>query len=128
MHFSLSGLRSCGYGPFLLSLSSMELAGSPRSPPLSPSTNSLALATGSWEDSKPLWDLPWGEKKNIINNINNKQNKIDGKITSYMYKINVTGSEKRYIVAHTMIFLYKRCCSETRNIFYSLKKKIFFLA
>ena len=38
----------------------------------------------------------------------------------------VTGSEKRYIVAHTMIFLYKRCCSKTRNIFYSLKKKFFF--
>ena len=35
----------------------------------------------------------------------------------------VTGSEKRYIVAHKMIFLYKRCCSKTRNIFYSLKKK-----
>ena len=29
-------------------------------------------------------------------------------------------------VAHTMIFLYKRCCSKTRNIFYSLKN--FFLA
>ena len=38
----------------------------------------------------------------------------------------VTGSEKRYIVAHNMIFLYKRCCSKTRNIFYSLKKKFFF--
>ena len=38
----------------------------------------------------------------------------------------VTGSEKRYIVAHTMIFLYKRFCSKTRNIFYSLKKFIFF--
>ena len=38
----------------------------------------------------------------------------------------VTGSEKRYIVAHNLIFLYKRC-SKTRNIFYSLKK-IFFLA
>ena len=38
----------------------------------------------------------------------------------------MTGSEKRYIVAHNMIFLYKRCCSKTRNIFYSLKKKFFF--
>ena len=36
----------------------------------------------------------------------------------YIY---VTGSEKRYIVAHTMVFLYKRCCSKNRNIFYSLK-------
>ena len=26
---------------------------------------------------------------------------------------NVIGSEKRYIVAHKMIFLYKRCCSKT---------------
>ena len=33
----------------------------------------------------------------------------------------VTGSGKRYTNAHTMIFLYKRCCSKTRNIFYSLK-------
>ena len=39
----------------------------------------------------------------------------------------VTGSEKRYIVAHNMIFLYKRCCSKTRNIFYSLKKLFFLL-
>ena len=39
----------------------------------------------------------------------------------------VTGSEKRYIVTHNMIFLYKRCCSKTRNIFYSLKKNFFFL-
>ena len=38
---------------------------------------------------------------------------------------NVTGSGKRYIVAHTMIFLYKRCCSKTCNIVYSLKR-IFF--
>ena len=37
----------------------------------------------------------------------------------------VTGSEKRYIVAHNLIFLYKRCCSKTRNIFYSLKKNFF---
>ena len=36
---------------------------------------------------------------------------------------NVTGSAKRYTNAHTMIFLYKRCYSKTRNIFYSLKKK-----
>ena len=35
----------------------------------------------------------------------------------------VTGSAKRYTNAHTMIFLYKRCCSKTRNISYSLKKK-----
>ena len=41
-----------------------------------------------------------------------------------LHDIYVTGSEKRYIVAHTMLFLYKRC-SKTRNIFYSLKKKIF---
>ena len=33
-------------------------------------------------------------------------------ITTY-----VTGSGKRYTIAHTMIFLYKRCCSKTRNIF-----------
>ena len=39
----------------------------------------------------------------------------------------MTGYEKRYIVAHTMIFLYKRCCSKTRNIFYSLKKIFFWL-
>ena len=44
-----------------------------------------------------------------------------------LFLLNVTGSEKRYIVAHTMIFLYKRFCSKTRNIFYSLKK-IFFWA
>ena len=42
----------------------------------------------------------------------------------YIY---VTGSEKRYIVAHNMIFLYKRCCSKTRDIFYSLKN-FFFVA
>ena len=42
---------------------------------------------------------------------------------TYIY---VTGSEKRYIVAHNMIFLYKRFCSKTCNIFYSLKKIIFF--
>ena len=41
--------------------------------------------------------------------------------------IYVTGSEKRYIVAHIMIFLYKRCCSKTRNAFYSLKKIFFWL-
>ena len=35
----------------------------------------------------------------------------------------VTGCGKRYIVVHTLIFLYKRCCSKTRNTFYSLKKK-----
>ena len=39
----------------------------------------------------------------------------------------VTGSGKRYIVAHTMNFLYKRCCSKTRNIFYTLKKNFFWL-
>ena len=39
----------------------------------------------------------------------------------------VTGSGKRYTMAHTMIFLYKCCCSKTRNIFYSLKKKFFWL-
>ena len=37
----------------------------------------------------------------------------------------VTGSAKRYTNAQAMIFLYKRCCSKTRNIFYALKKKIF---
>ena len=40
----------------------------------------------------------------------------------------VTGSGKRYTIAHTMIFLYKRCCFKTRNIFYSLKKINIFLA
>ena len=40
----------------------------------------------------------------------------------------VTGSAKRYVVALTMIFLYKRCCSKTRSIFYSLKKIFFGLA
>ena len=39
--------------------------------------------------------------------------------------IYVTGSAKRYTNAQAVIFLYKRCCSKTRNIFYSLKK-IFF--
>ena len=34
----------------------------------------------------------------------------------------MTGSAKRYTNAQAMIFLYKRCCSKTRNIFYSLKK------
>ena len=38
---------------------------------------------------------------------------------------NVTGYAKRYTNAQAMIFLYKRCCSKTRNIFYSLKKKCF---
>ena len=33
-----------------------------------------------------------------------------------------TGSAKRYTNAQAMIFLYKRCYSKTRNIFYSLKK------
>ena len=37
----------------------------------------------------------------------------------------VTGSAKRYVVALTMIFLYKRCCSKTRSIFYSLKNFFF---
>ena len=37
----------------------------------------------------------------------------------------VTGSAKRYTNAQAMIFLYKRCCSKTRNIFYSLKKNFF---
>ena len=37
-------------------------------------------------------------------------------------KTYVTGSAKRYTNAQAMIFLYKRCCSKTRNIFYSLKK------
>ena len=41
--------------------------------------------------------------------------------------INVTGSEKKYIVPHTMIFLYKRCCSKKRIIFYSLKKMFFWV-
>ena len=35
----------------------------------------------------------------------------------------MTGPGKRYTKEHTMIFLYKRCCSKTRNIFYSLQKK-----
>ena len=35
----------------------------------------------------------------------------------------VTGSAKRYTNAQAMVFLYKRCCSKTRNTFYSLKKK-----
>ena len=39
--------------------------------------------------------------------------------------IYVTGSAKRYTNAQAMIFLYKRCCSKTRNIFYSLKKNFF---
>ena len=39
----------------------------------------------------------------------------------------MTGSGKRYTMAHTMIFLYKSFCSKTGNIFYSLKNK-FFLA
>ena len=34
----------------------------------------------------------------------------------------VTGSTKRYTNAQAMLFLYKCCCSKTRNIFYSLKK------
>ena len=38
-----------------------------------------------------------------------------------LHEINVTGSGKRDMFAHIMIFLYKRC-SKTRNIFYSLKK------
>ena len=37
-------------------------------------------------------------------------------------RIYVTGSAKRYTNAQAIIFLYKRCCSKTRNIFYSLKK------
>ena len=41
--------------------------------------------------------------------------------------IYVTGSGKRDIFARTMIFRYKRCCSKTRSIFYSLKKFFFFL-
>ena len=41
---------------------------------------------------------------------------------SYIY---VTESAKRYTNAQAMIFLYKRCYSKTRNIFYSLKKIIF---
>ena len=41
---------------------------------------------------------------------------------TYIY---VTGSAKRYTNAQAMIFLYKRCCSKTHNIFYALKKKIF---
>ena len=36
----------------------------------------------------------------------------------------MTGSAKRYTNVQVMIFLYKRCCSKTRNNFYSLKKKI----
>ena len=40
------------------------------------------------------------------------------------YCLYVTGSAKRYTNAQAMIFLYKRCCSKTRNIFYSLKKKL----
>ena len=43
------------------------------------------------------------------------------------YSLYVTGSAKRYVVALTMIFLYKRC-SKTRSIFYSLKTIFFGLA
>ena len=43
-------------------------------------------------------------------------------VTTFIY---VTGSAKRYTNAQAMIFLYKRCYSKTRNIFYSLKKIIF---
>ena len=49
---------------------------------------------------------------------------VNGFSVIYIY---VTGSEIRYIVAHNMIFLYKRYCSKTRNIFYSLKKNYFFV-
>ena len=41
------------------------------------------------------------------------------------FLVYVTGSAKRYTNAQAMIFLYKRCYSKTRNIFYSLKKIIF---
>ena len=37
--------------------------------------------------------------------------------------IYVTGSAIRYTNTHTMIFLYKCCCSKTRNIFLFIKKK-----
>ena len=43
----------------------------------------------------------------------------------YIYTVYVTGSAKRYTNAQAMIFLYKRCCSKTRNIFYALKKNFF---
>ena len=46
-------------------------------------------------------------------------------LNAHCYVLYVTGSAKRYTNAQAMIFLYKRCCSKTRNIFYSLKK-IFF--
>ena len=39
-----------------------------------------------------------------------------------LHTLYVTGSAKRYTNAQAMIFLYKRCCSKTHNIFYSLKK------
>ena len=38
---------------------------------------------------------------------------------SLYWWVEVTGSAKRYTNAQAMIFLYKRCCSKTRNIFYS---------
>ena len=45
-------------------------------------------------------------------------------ICAYIF-VYVTESAKRYTNAQAMIFLYKRCYSKTRNIFYSLKKIIF---
>ena len=42
--------------------------------------------------------------------------RIVGHLICLLY---VTGSAKRYTNAQAMIFLYKHCCSKTRNIFYS---------
>ena len=42
-------------------------------------------------------------------------------IMGTIFLVYVTGSAKRYTNAQAMIFLYKRCYSKTRNIFYSLK-------
>ena len=54
--------------------------------------------------------------------------KVDFTNTCFEYILTyVTGSGKRYTIAHIMIFLYKRCCSKTRNIFCSVKKKFFWL-
>ena len=40
----------------------------------------------------------------------------------------MTGSGKRDIFTHTVIFQYKHCCSKTTNIFYSFKIFFFGLA
>ena len=50
---------------------------------------------------------------------------IRGAASNRANTVYVTGSAKRCTNVQAMIFLYKRCCSKTRNIFYSLKN-IFF--